>query len=104
MSGTWKSLVIPETKRIAGEYAKTVLIVVGLLLVGVQHSRGANTDGGAAVTLDEWLDIFLTVLTLGFGVWAVPNVPARPAPEPMPQTVPAAEVLGFQVDGRHSTD
>ena len=60
------------------KYAKAAaaFLVSGYTLY--QAAKGETTVAGAGVTFDEWVGIVSSALVVAFGVWAVPNGPAKP--------------------------
>jgi NO-binding membrane sensor protein with MHYT domain len=60
------------------EYAKAAAAFLLAAYTGYQAARLASSPAGEGVTVDEWIGLAVTAVTLGFGVWAVPNAAKSP--------------------------
>mgnify|MGYP003579740016 CR=1 FL=1 len=58
------------------DYAKAATALLLAAYTGYQAARLGSSPAGEGVTVDEWIGIGVTALTLGFGVWFLPNTNA----------------------------
>ena len=58
------------------EYAKAVAALLVSAYGYYQSAKGVDTPGGSGVTGDEWIDIVVNSLLVGFAVWGIPNAKA----------------------------
>lgn len=57
-------------------YAKAIMAALVAAYAMYQVATGADSAGGAGVTVNEWVNVVISTLVSGVGVWAVPNDPA----------------------------
>lgn len=64
------------------EYAKAAVALLLAAYASYQAARLGSSPGGEGVTVDEWISTIVTAVTLGFGVWFVPNDDKSKTPSP----------------------
>lgn len=62
-----------KIKEFGSVNAKALYVLLGAIVTGLLSARGSETPAGAGVTIDEWLNIVLCAMGLGYGTWAITN-------------------------------
>lgn len=90
---------IEKIKEFGSVNAKALYVLLGAIVLGILSARGADTPAGSGITIDEWLNILLSAMGLGYGTWAITNGKKKTAVDTSGSA--DSQVSQTGADGRH---